>query len=82
MIPFATAGDWSAVQMRKAVTNAGSNWLTRVQAMEMAFDAQLQQGRLSGGGVAELRGNVSCCVAICWRHAGASMKTPSPTILT
>ena len=43
--------------MRKAVTNADSNWLTRVQAMEMAFDAQLQQGRLSGGGVAELRGN-------------------------
>ena len=57
LIPFATAGDWSAVQMRKAVTNADSNWLTRVQAMEMAFDAQLQQGRLSGGGVAELRGN-------------------------
>ena len=43
--------------MRKAVTNADCNWLTRVQAMEMAFDAQLQQGRLSGGGVAELRGN-------------------------
>ena len=46
-----------AVQMRKAVTNAQDNWLTRVQAMEMAFDAQIQQGRLAGGGVAELRGN-------------------------
>jgi len=57
LIPFATAGDWSAVQMRKAVTNPDTNWLTRVQAMEMAFDAQLQQGRLCGGGVAELRGN-------------------------
>ena len=43
--------------MRKAVTNAQDNWLTRVQAMEMAFDAQIQQGRLAGGGVAELRGN-------------------------
>ena len=57
LMPFATSGDWSAVQMRKAVTNASSNWLTRVQAMEMAFDAQLQDGRLAGGGVAELRGN-------------------------
>ena len=57
VIAFATGGGWSAVQMRKAVTNAGCNWLTRVQAMEMAFDAQLQQGRLAGGGVAELRGN-------------------------
>ena len=57
LMPFATSGDWSAVQMRKAVTNASSNWLTRAQAMEMAFDAQLQDGRLAGGGVAELRGN-------------------------
>ena len=57
LMPFATSGDWSAVQMRKAVTNASSNWLTHAQAMEMAFDAQLQDGRLAGGGVAELRGN-------------------------
>ena len=57
LVPFACGGGWSAVQMRKAVTNAQDNWLTRVQAMEMAFDAQIQQGRLAGGGVAELRGN-------------------------
>ena len=57
LVPFARRGGWSAVQMRKAVTNAQDNWLTRVQAMEMAFDAQIQQGRLAGGGVAELRGN-------------------------
>jgi 1,2-diacylglycerol 3-beta-glucosyltransferase len=50
-------GGWSGVQMRKAVTNAETNWLTRVQAMEMAFDALIQQGRLLGGGVSELRGN-------------------------
>jgi len=57
LVPFARRGGWSAVQMRKAVTNSQDNWLTRVQAMEMAFDAQIQQGRLAGGGVAELRGN-------------------------
>ena len=57
LIPFASGGGWSAVQMRKAVNNAEDNWLTRVQAMEMAFDSQIQQGRLAGGGVAELRGN-------------------------
>ncbi len=57
LIPIAVSGDWSAVQMRKAVTNADTNLLTRVQAMEMAFDALIQQGRLLGGGVAELRGN-------------------------
>ena len=57
LVPFARRGGWSAVQMRKAVTNSQDNWLTRVQAMEMAFDAQIQHGRLAGGGVAELRGN-------------------------
>ena len=57
IIPIAVMGDWSAVQMRKAVTNADTNLLTRAQAMEMAFDALIQQGRLLGGGVAELRGN-------------------------
>ncbi len=57
LIPIAVLGDWSALQMRKAVTNADTNLLTRAQAMEMAFDALIQQGRLLGGGVAELRGN-------------------------
>jgi len=57
LIPIAVMGGWSGVQMRKAVTNADTNWLTRVQAMEMAFDALIQQGRLLGGGVSELRGN-------------------------
>ena len=57
LIPIAVMGDWSGVQMRKAVTNADTNLLTRVQAMEMAFDALIQQGRLLGGGVSELRGN-------------------------
>ena len=57
LISYAEAGGWSAVQLRKAEVNATANWLTRAQAMEMALDAVIQQGRLAVGGVAELRGN-------------------------
>jgi 1,2-diacylglycerol 3-beta-glucosyltransferase len=57
LLPYAVGGGWSAVQLRKAVVNAGQSLLTRVQAMEMALDALIQQGRLLGGGVMELRGN-------------------------
>jgi len=57
LIPFAETGGWAAVQLRKAEVNAEANWLTRAQAMEMAFDAFIQEGRLARGGVAELRGN-------------------------
>ncbi len=57
LVPWAEAGGWAAVQLRKAVANAGTNLLTTAQAMEMAFDAMIQEGRLANGGVAELRGN-------------------------
>ncbi|KEF41031.1 MAG: glycosyl transferase family 2 [Cyanobium sp. CACIAM 14] len=57
LVPWAETGGWAAVQLRKAVTNAQVNLLTRAQAMEMAFDAVIQEGRLACGGVAELRGN-------------------------
>ncbi len=57
LIPFAEAGGWAAVQLRKAVVNTEVNLLTTAQAMEMAFDAVIQEGRLASGGVAELRGN-------------------------
>ena len=57
LVPYALDGGWSAVQLRKAVVDADNNWLTRSQAMEMALDAVIQNGRLAGGGVAELRGN-------------------------
>ena len=57
LIPFAESGSWAAVQLRKAVANAQVNLLTRAQAMEMALDSVIQQGRLSAGGIAELRGN-------------------------
>ncbi|MCP9808066.1 glycosyltransferase family 2 protein [Cyanobium sp. HWJ4-Hawea] len=57
LIPFAETGAWAAVQLRKAEVNASVNWLTRLQAMEMALDAVIQEGRLATAGVAELRGN-------------------------
>jgi len=57
LVAFAEQGGWSAVQLRKAVVNADQNWITRAQAMEMALDAVIQQGRLHSGGVVELRGN-------------------------
>ena len=57
LIGYAEAGGWSAVQLRKAEVNASANWLTKLQAMEMALDAVIQQGRLATAGVAELRGN-------------------------
>jgi 1,2-diacylglycerol 3-beta-glucosyltransferase len=57
LIPFADAGGWAAVQLRKAVVNAPVNLLTGAQAMEMVFDALVQAGRLARGGVGELRGN-------------------------
>jgi 1,2-diacylglycerol 3-beta-glucosyltransferase len=57
LIPYAESGGWAAVQLRKAEVNAETNWLSRAQAMEMAFDAFIQEGRLARGGVAELRGN-------------------------
>ncbi len=57
LIPMAEAGQWAAVQLRKAEVNSDQNWLTRGQAMEMAFDAVVQEGRQARGGVVELRGN-------------------------
>lgn len=57
VIPFAERGGWAAVQVRKAEANASQNLLTKAQAMEMAFDAYIQEARLARGGVAELRGN-------------------------
>jgi 1,2-diacylglycerol 3-beta-glucosyltransferase len=57
LMPLAEEGGWAGVQLRKAVANPEANWLTRAQAMEMALDTVVQEGRLSRGGVVELRGN-------------------------
>jgi 1,2-diacylglycerol 3-beta-glucosyltransferase len=48
---------WAALQLRKAVVQADASWLTRSQALEMAFDALMQEGRILAGGIGELRGN-------------------------
>lgn len=46
-----------AVQMRKSISNADTNFLTRCQQMEMSCDAFLQTHRLAVAGMTELRGN-------------------------
>jgi 1,2-diacylglycerol 3-beta-glucosyltransferase len=57
LFSFVDEGDWSAVQLRKSVTNGSKNFLTSCQSMEMAMDTIFQYGRLSVAGVSELRGN-------------------------
>ncbi len=46
-----------AIQLRKAIANSDTNFLTRGQRAEMALDAYLQQQRTGSGGIGELRGN-------------------------
>ncbi|AFZ18361.1 glycosyltransferase [Allocoleopsis franciscana] len=46
-----------AVQVRKAILNADTNFLTRCQQMEMSCDVFLQTHRIAIGGMTELRGN-------------------------
>ncbi|BAZ02500.1 glycosyl transferase family protein [Tolypothrix tenuis PCC 7101] len=46
-----------AVQVRKAIMNAETNFLTRCQQMEMNCDSFLQTHRIAVGGMSELRGN-------------------------
>ncbi|OUL36523.1 glycosyl transferase [Nostoc sp. T09] len=46
-----------AVQVRKAIANADTNFLTRCQQMEMICDSFLQTHRIAVGGMTELRGN-------------------------
>jgi 1,2-diacylglycerol 3-beta-glucosyltransferase len=46
-----------AIQLRKAIANSKTNFLTRGQQAEMALDAYLQQQRTALGGIGELRGN-------------------------
>lgn len=46
-----------AVQVRKAIANADTNFLTRCQQMEMNCDCFLQTHRIAVAGMTELRGN-------------------------
>ncbi len=46
-----------AVQVRKAIANSATNFWTRGQMAEMAFDAYCQRQRVAAAGIGELRGN-------------------------
>ena len=46
-----------AVQVRKAIANAGTNFWTLGQKAEMALDSYMQERRIAIGGIGELRGN-------------------------
>lgn len=57
VVPLFQQERMGAVQVRKAIANAGVNFWTKGQAVEMALDAYFQQQRIVTGGLGELRGN-------------------------
>ncbi len=57
IVPYFNNQRVGAVQMRKSIANAASNWLTAGQSIEMTMDAYIQQQRIATGGIGELRGN-------------------------
>jgi 1,2-diacylglycerol 3-beta-glucosyltransferase len=57
VVPFFERPRVGAVQVRKAIANAQTNFWTRGQSAEMILDAFWQQRRIALGGIGELRGN-------------------------
>ncbi len=57
VIPFFERERVGAVQVRKAIANASTNFWTRGQRSEMILDAFWQKRRIALGGIGELRGN-------------------------
>ena len=57
VLPLFERQEVGAVQVRKAIANSFTNFLTRSQAAEMALDSFFQQQRIAVGGIGELRGN-------------------------
>lgn len=57
VLPLFDRATVGAVQVRKAILNADTNFWTRGQMAEMALDTFLQQQRIAIGGIGELRGN-------------------------
>lgn len=55
--PLFTAERMGALQLRKAIANASTNFWTRGQQAEMALDSYYQEQRVAIGGIGELRGN-------------------------
>ncbi len=56
-VPLFQNKSTGAVQARKKIINADTNFLTRCQQMEMLCDSFVQTHRIAIGGMAELRGN-------------------------
>ncbi len=57
IMPFLSDENVGAVQARKVIANASTNWLTRCQNYEYSLDSHFQYGRDSVRGAVELRGN-------------------------
>lgn len=57
VLPLFQPEQVGAVQVRKAIANAATNFWTRGQRAEMVLDGFFQQQRIAIGGIGELRGN-------------------------
>ncbi len=57
VLPLFEQPQVGAVQVRKSIVNADTNFWTQGQRTEMALDAFFQQQRVAIGGIGELRGN-------------------------
>lgn len=57
VVPFFNLPHMGAVQVRKEIANADTNFWTRGQQAEMAMDAYWHRQRAALGGIGELRGN-------------------------
>ncbi|KJH71109.1 glycosyltransferase [Aliterella atlantica] len=57
VLPLFDREEVGAVQMRKAIANANTNFWTSGQMAEMALDSYMQQQRIASGGLGDLRGN-------------------------
>lgn len=57
VLPLFAKAEVGAVQVRKAIANANTNFWTSGQMAEMALDSYMQQQRIASGGLGDLRGN-------------------------
>lgn len=57
VVPLFLREEVGAVQVRKAIANAGLNFWTKGQSAEMVVDGFFQEQRIAIGGIGELRGN-------------------------
>lgn len=57
LLPLFQKTSMGAVQLRKSIANANTNFWTQGQSAEMALDLWLQDRRIRIGGIGELRGN-------------------------